>query len=343
MAFEGFPDHAISIKLPSGLTYSSVFIPKPTNSTKSTILFLHGFPSSSYDWHNQITYFSNLGYSIIAPDLLGYGGSSSPSTLEPYTFKSMCSDLISILKHCSINLDSGEKVHIVGHDFGSILMGPLLGYFPHIALTASFLAAPYIPPGTKQDLDTMKAITEQMLGFEFLGYQRFLMSDESWKLIGEHKESFFTLIHGPEENMVTDFLPAGKLEAWLRADRRAPLQNWVTEEYKETRARIFAKEDAYRGPTDWYRSRFRDFLGIDDEARELGSVGKIPCPALFLVSSGMSGADNPMMEHMKKGMEGATDVFAYKQVSGKGHFFHLEVPEETNVALEEFLGKHAVD
>jgi soluble epoxide hydrolase/lipid-phosphate phosphatase len=342
MAFEGFPDHTISIELPSGLTYSSVFIPKPANSTKSTILFLHGFPSSSYDWHNQITYLSNIGYGIIAPDLLGYGGSSSPTTLEPYIFKSMCSDILSILKHCSINLDSGEKVHIVGHDFGSIIMGALLGYFPHIALTASFLAAPYIPPGNKQDLDMMKVVTEKILGFEFLGYQRFLMSDESWKLIGEHKESFFTLAYGPDEMMATEFLPAGKLEVWLRADRKLPLQSWVTDEYKSTRDRIFAKEDAYRGPTDWYRSRFRDFLGIDDESKELQSEGKIPCPALFIASSGMTGAANPMIEHMKKGMEAVADVFVYKQVSAEGHFFHLEVPQEVNVALEEFLGEHTV-
>jgi len=252
MAFEGFPNNAVRVTLPSNLEYTTVFFPKPANSTKPTILFLHGFPSSSYDWHNQISYFSGKGYGVIAPDLLGYGGTSSPSSLEPYTFKNQSQDLVALLRHFSIDLDGGEKVHIVGHDFGSILLGPLLAFFPQIALSASFLSVPYIAPGHKQDLDVMKQITEQALGFEFFGYQRFLISDESWKLIGEHKESFFTLLYGPEALMATEFLPTGRLEAWLKADRKAPLLSWTSGAYKETRDRIFAKEDAYKGPTDWY-------------------------------------------------------------------------------------------
>ncbi|KAF2786482.1 alpha/beta-hydrolase, partial [Melanomma pulvis-pyrius CBS 109.77] len=300
---------------------------------KRTILFLHGFPSSSYDWHNQISFFSRKGHGIIVPDLLGYGGTSSPTSLEHYSFKKMAGDIVALLKHCDVKLDEGEKVHVIGHDFGSVLMGPLLGYYPHIALTASFLAVPYVPPGHKQDLDAMKKITEQVLGFEFFGYQRFLMADESWELIGEHKESFFTLLYGPHEIMATDFSPTGKMEAWLREDRKAPLQGWVTAEYKEIRDRIFAKHDAYRGPTHWYRSRFRDFLGIDEELTELGSEVRISCPVLFLHCE----ATNALTEQAKQRMGNVADVFEYKEVSGGGHFVQLEVPEEVNRALDEFL------
>jgi soluble epoxide hydrolase/lipid-phosphate phosphatase len=42
--------------------------------------------------------------------------------------------------------------------------------------------------------------------------------------------------------MVLDFFRAGKLEAWLRADRKAPFEAWVTPEYKATRDKIFWKE-----------------------------------------------------------------------------------------------------
>lgn len=52
------------------------------------------------------------------------------------------------------------------------------------------------------------------------------------------------MTYGPEEFMVSDFFPPVKLEAWIRTDRKAPLQDFVTPEYKETRDCIFAKDDA---------------------------------------------------------------------------------------------------
>jgi soluble epoxide hydrolase/lipid-phosphate phosphatase len=239
--------------------------------------------------------------------------------------------LIQILEQCNVKLDEGEKVHVVSHDFGSILAGSLLGYFPHIALTASFLAVPYMPPGQKQDLDMIKKISEDILGYEFLGYQRFFMRDDSWKVIGEHKESFFALVYGPDEYLTTDFFPAGKLEEWLKADRKLPLQGWVTTEYKETRDRIFSREDAYKGPTDWYRARFRDFLGIEEESKDCES--SITCPVLSLHSK----EPNALIDRALKGMKMLIKDLRYKELSVKGHFVQLEAPDEVNMSLEEFF------
>jgi pimeloyl-ACP methyl ester carboxylesterase len=67
MAAVAFPKDSKTIKLPSGTTYSYLYI--PAKEAKPTLLFLHGFPSSCYDWHNQITHFSKEGYGVLAPDL----------------------------------------------------------------------------------------------------------------------------------------------------------------------------------------------------------------------------------------------------------------------------------
>ncbi|KAF8459845.1 Alpha/Beta hydrolase protein, partial [Gautieria morchelliformis] len=47
-----------------------------------TLLFLHGFPSTSGDWVCQVVYFSSKGYGVVAPDMLGYGGTSKPVDVE---------------------------------------------------------------------------------------------------------------------------------------------------------------------------------------------------------------------------------------------------------------------
>ena len=63
------------------LTYSYIHIPPRLPNTQY-ILFLHGFPSTSYDWRHQISFFVAKGYGILAPDLLGFGETSKPRELE---------------------------------------------------------------------------------------------------------------------------------------------------------------------------------------------------------------------------------------------------------------------
>jgi pimeloyl-ACP methyl ester carboxylesterase len=58
MATIAFPNDSQIVKLPSGVTYSYTYIPAKAHNP--TILFLHGFPSNSYDWRHQVTYFSSL-------------------------------------------------------------------------------------------------------------------------------------------------------------------------------------------------------------------------------------------------------------------------------------------
>ncbi len=79
-------------------TYSYVHI-KPHDISKPYILFLHGFPGSSYDWRHQILYLQGQGYGIIVPDLLGYGGTSKPLDVSAYSGKGMAEDFHEVLKH----------------------------------------------------------------------------------------------------------------------------------------------------------------------------------------------------------------------------------------------------
>lgn len=113
----------------SGVTYSYVHL--PTASTlKPTILFVPGFPSSSFDWRHQIAHFAALGYGVLAPDLRGYGSTSRPSSPSAYKGKVMANHLAELLSHEKIG-----KVHGVAHDFGSPLLGRLVAYFPESLLS----------------------------------------------------------------------------------------------------------------------------------------------------------------------------------------------------------------
>lgn len=172
MASIAFPEYAKLLTLSTNHTYNYVNI--PATGSHPTILFLHGFPSSCYDWRHQINFFSELGYGVLAPDLLGYGGTTKPVSPEEYKAKKMAAEITEILDSESI-----QHVHAVSHDTGSILLSRLATYFPERLLSCTFLAVPYSKPGEHLDLDAVNAMTKQLLGKERFGYLKFFMEDRA--------------------------------------------------------------------------------------------------------------------------------------------------------------------
>lgn len=189
MAAIAFPKHAKTLALSTGHTYSYVYIP-PSNPIKPTILFLHGFPSSSYDWRHQITFFPFHGYGILAPDLLGYGGTSKPTSAEKYKAKKMAAEIIEILDHERLT-----KVHAISHDTGTILLSRLANYFPDRLLSCTFLVVPYSKPGEHFDLDAVNAMTKKVHGKERFGYLNFFVSDRAGDILDQHVRSPDILIY----------------------------------------------------------------------------------------------------------------------------------------------------
>jgi pimeloyl-ACP methyl ester carboxylesterase len=98
------------IKVDRGLNYHYYFSP-PTGG-KPVLLFLHGFPSTSYDWVRQVEHFQPKGYGILAPDMLGFGRTSRPLDVNAFRLNLMAKDIIEIL-----NEENIDKVVGVGHDW----------------------------------------------------------------------------------------------------------------------------------------------------------------------------------------------------------------------------------
>lgn len=103
-----------------GLTYHYYY--SPAQDGKPTLLFVHGFPSTSWDWHKQVAHFRPLGYGLVVPDTLGYGGTSKPTDPELYRPTLVTKDLVEILD--SENL---RTVIAIGHDW-SVVVSLSAGY-----------------------------------------------------------------------------------------------------------------------------------------------------------------------------------------------------------------------
>jgi non-heme chloroperoxidase len=75
------------------------------------IVFSHGWPLSSDDWDNQIMFFLNHGYRVIAHDRRGHGRSTQ--TVDGHDMDHYADDLAAVTAH----LDLKNAVHI-GHSTG---------------------------------------------------------------------------------------------------------------------------------------------------------------------------------------------------------------------------------
>ncbi|OCL04814.1 alpha/beta-hydrolase [Glonium stellatum] len=101
----------------------------PSLDKKGTILLIHGFPQTSYQFRHVIIPLSNAGYHIIAPDYRGAGQSSKPAS--GFTKAIMAGDiLIPVRDYLGIK----EKIHVVGHDIGGMIAFAYASRYPdHVA------------------------------------------------------------------------------------------------------------------------------------------------------------------------------------------------------------------
>ena len=64
------------------------------------LIFLHGFPETAYlAWHNQLDYFSQLGYLVVAPDQRGYNDSAKFDGIMDYHLSLLAEDVIGLIDH----------------------------------------------------------------------------------------------------------------------------------------------------------------------------------------------------------------------------------------------------
>ncbi|CAD6575782.1 MAG: hypothetical protein ASARMPRED_007465 [Alectoria sarmentosa] len=96
---------------------------------KGTILLIHGFPETSYQFRHVTVPLAEAGYRVIVPDYRGAGYSSHPP--DGYTKDVLAQDLYKLVtEHVGVK----EPIHVVGHDIGGMIAHAYVVQFPsHVA------------------------------------------------------------------------------------------------------------------------------------------------------------------------------------------------------------------
>ncbi|KAF7917455.1 uncharacterized protein EAE98_010218 [Botrytis deweyae] len=92
---------------PSEVTIHYILCHPPSNITsKGTILLIHGYPETSYQFRHVITPLADAGYTVVAPDYRGAGESSHPR--GGYEKVQMATDLHDVIQNDLSSVAWGE-------------------------------------------------------------------------------------------------------------------------------------------------------------------------------------------------------------------------------------------
>ena len=266
------------------------------------VLLLHGYPQTHACWHRIAPQLATR-YTVIAPDLRGYGDSSKPPGAPDhanYSKRVMAQDMVELMAHLGF-----DRFQLVGHDRGGRVAHRLAADHPGRVNTVTVLD---ISP-------TLRMFERTDMAFARAYYHWFLMLQPA---------------PIPEE-MLAGRLPMialgriGRSAQDLSSFHPAAIAEYV---------RCFADPAAIHASCEDYRAAGTIDLEHDRADRAAGR--KLPMPLLAIW--GERGVVGTMFDCQADWQAVATDVTGVALPCG--HFIPEEQPQATLAQVEAFLARH---
>ena len=102
------------------------------------VLFLHGFPQTSWSWRHQLRALGERGYRAVAPDQRGYSPRARPEGVEHYRMHHLVTDVLAIADKLG-----GHQFDLVGHDWGGAVAWQFAGRYGTRLRTLTVVSTPH--------------------------------------------------------------------------------------------------------------------------------------------------------------------------------------------------------
>lgn len=103
------------------------------------VLFLHGFPETSYMWKRLMSGISKNGFYCVAPNLRGYSKGACPKGKRHYSLEKLVNDVLNISRFLN-----KPKFHLVGHDWGAAIGWKLVHDHQNAILSWTGISVPHL-------------------------------------------------------------------------------------------------------------------------------------------------------------------------------------------------------
>jgi pimeloyl-ACP methyl ester carboxylesterase len=160
------------LTLPHGITLNCRATGRPG---APLLVFLHGFPEAAFVWDEVLEHFGDR-YRCVAPNLRGFGPSSSPAEPEQYRVKHLMADLQALIAQ----LGEGAPLEaLVAHDWGGAVAWTLAALHPELMKRLVIINSPH----PALFLRELKSSPNQQAAS---AYMNFLCRSDAEKLLAEN-------------------------------------------------------------------------------------------------------------------------------------------------------------
>ena len=263
------------------------------------VLLLHGYPETHAMWHKVAPPLAR-DYTVVCPDLRGYGASAKPKGLPDhsnYSKRAMALDMVQVMQALG-----HRSFHVVGHDRGG-RVGHRMAR-DHGKRVRS-LTVMDISPTLKMYQSTNKAFATAYYHWFFLIQNPPLPE----KMLAAMGANYILGRIGRSKGGLSHFSPAAQRE-YVRAFRDPRTIHATCEDYRAAAS-----------------------IDLEHDRKDLKKKIRMPLLALW----GKLGVIERMFDPLRDWREVATDVRG--KALDCGHFLPEEKPKEVLAELRRFLGR----
>ncbi len=305
------------------------------------VIFVHGWPELSISWRHQLPALASLGFRAVAPDMRGYGRSSTYSTHGDYALEHSVRDMLDLLDHLG-----AEKAIWVGHDWGAPVVWTLASHFPERCHGVANLCVPYYAKGFAPENFLPNADRTLYPEAEFPFAQ--------WEYMAFYQENFARAHQGFEANVantVKAMFRRGNPAAAFTPSRTAlvrqgngwfgptnvapdvPLDPMVLTEADWHAYTAALTRTGFFGPDSWYMNHEANVA----YAKHAKNAGKLTLPVLFLHGAYDYTCETIFSRLAEPMREDCADLT--EAVVTSGHWMAQERPMHVNAALARWLAE----
>lgn len=272
------------------------------------LLFLHGFPEGAFIWDELLAHFAapeNGGFRCVAPNLRGFGGSSSPQGVAAYHAIHLLQDISALI---ALESPQAPLDCLVAHDWGGALAWSLAGQHPDCMQRLMVLNAPHAGA-------FLRELRDQPAQQQASSYMRFLRRADAPELLADndYRRAFGFFAQAD-----------GRLPAWLTPA--------LQEQYREHWAHGLQGACHYYGASPLYPPA----PGTPDHLQTLQlpeAALRVQVPTLVLW-----GMDDPaLLPGLLDGLEDWVPELQVQRLRNTSHWVAHERPARIIDELEHFV------
>ena len=301
------------------------------------LVFCHGWPELSLSWRHQLPAMAALGFRCIAPDMRGYGRSSTYPRHEDFAQEPIVEDMVELLD--SIGRD---KAVWIGHDWGSSVVWNIASHHPEKTAAVASLCVPYIAQGFT--IENRLPLVDRSI------YPADTYPAGQWDyhlFYEEHFDKARADFEANIRNVVKALFRKGdparvgkpsptatvrKAGGWFGggACPDVPRDADIISEQDLDAYTAALERNGFFGPNSWYMNH-----KVNGEYAKRSKTSKLSMPALFLHAAYDTACEtvhSKLAEPMRRDCAQLTEV-----VVNSGHWMAQEQPAAVNAALTKWL------